>query len=565
MTPITKSMAEAQPSVLDHFPYPSYRPYQKETILKIADAFEHGKRFAVLEVPTGGGKSGIAITLAKHFGRSHIVTAQKALQSQYMNDFGDMLVDLKGRNAYECWLLNKDKKPGKEKAYCDKGLCKQMGESKLPDCFDEEMQDAPDIGLDWILCPYFRRLRETQLAGHTLFNFSSFLFQANYAKQFGKRKLLIVDEAHNVESQIMSFVEISLSDRDFRDDGIRFPSHETPEEYKRYFDGIGLSDRIKKKITQAKHSNDTDAVEKWNNVQKRLDAFVKEMEPACAGTCLRRDRDRQAADRRTKFVAAWKDHRTRYQTYRTVSLKPLYVKDYAPELLFAYGTKVLLMSATILDHRVFCENLGIDLDEVEFVRAPSTFPFENRPIRLRYAGSMSFRNRQETLPLLVRKIEKALDLHAEDRGIIHTHAFSIAHYIRDNIAEPYRKRLLFQEDFANKEALLAMHAKRNGGVIVAPAMHEGIDLKDDLSRFQIICKVPYPNANADKQLKLRMQENWHYYLWLTALKLVQGYGRSIRSETDYAQTYILDSDFDKFLKMARKMLPAWFLAAILWQ
>jgi Rad3-related DNA helicase len=29
----------------------------------------------------------------------------------------------------------------------------------------------------------------------------------------------------------------------------------------------------------------------------------------------------------------------------------------------------------------------------------------------------------------------------------------------------------------------------------SPSMTEGIDLKDDLSRFQIICKVPYPQRN----------------------------------------------------------------------
>jgi len=176
----------------------------------------------------------------------------------------------------------------------------------------------------------------------------------------------------------------------------------------------------------------------------------------------------------------------------------------------------LLMSATILDHRVFCENLGIDLDDVEFIRAPSTFPFENRPIRLRYAGSMSYRNRRDTLPRLVEKIEKGLDLHTKDRGIIHTHAFSIAHFIRDNVSPRLRERLLFQEDFHNKDAMLEAHARREASVIVAPAMHEGLDLKDDLSRFQMICKVPYPNANADKQLKMRTQANWHYYLWLTA-------------------------------------------------
>jgi len=544
MTTATETMP--QDAILRHFPYPSYRPYQQETLLKIATAFDQGTRFVILEVPTGGGKSGIAWTVANHVGESYFVTAQKILQDQYMRDFGHTLVDLKGRNAYECWLLNKDKKPHEPRSYCDKGLCKQIGQSKLPDCFDEDAKRESEADLDWIQCPYFRRLAEAQAAAHTLFNFSSFLCQANYAQQFGKRKLLIVDEAHNVEGQVMGFVEIALSDRDFRDQGIKFPAYETPEEYRRYFDDIGLAEKVKAKIAEAKKAGDADEAEKWQGLQKRLESFVEEMD-------------------RTEFVAEWADHKSRFQTWRTVSLKPLYVRDYAPSLLFAYGEKVLLMSATILDHRVFCEDLGIDLDEVEFIRAPSTFPFENRPIRLRYAGSMSYRNRRDTLPRLVEKIEKGLDLHEKDRGIIHTHAFSITHFIRDHISARHRGRLLLQEDFHSKDALLDAHAQREASVIVAPAMHEGLDLKDELSRFQMICKVPYPDATSNKQLKMRTQANWHYYLWLTALKLVQCYGRSVRSETDYAQTYILDSDFDKFVKMARKMLPPWFLAAILWQ
>ena len=542
----TATEPAAQDQVLRHFPYPSYRPYQQETLRKIATAFDQGMRFVILEVPTGGGKSGIAWTVANHFGESCFVTAQRVLQDQYMRDFGHALVDLKGRNAYECWLLNKGKKPGEPPAFCDKGLCKQIGMSKLPDCFDEESKGGPEAGLDWILCPYFRRLAEAQAADHALFNFSSFLFQANYAKQFGKRRLLVVDEAHNAESQIMAFVEVSLSDRDFRDEGVRFPALETPEEYREYFERIGLAVRVKAKAAAAKRAGDPVEAEKWNGLLKRLESFVEEMEA-------------------TEFVAEWADRRTRFETWRTVSLKPLYASGYAPRLLFAYGEKVLLMSATILDHRVFCENLGIPLEDAEFVRAPSSFPFGNRPIRLRYAGSMSYRNRAQTLPRLVGKIEKGLDLHEKDRGIVHAHSFAVSHYIRDHVSRRHRKRLLFQEGFPSKDALLEEHARREASVIVAPAMHEGIDLRDGLSRFQMVCKVPYPDATSNKQLKMRTQANWHYYLWLTALKLVQCYGRSVRSETDWAQTYILDSDFEKFVKMARKMLPAWFLAAILWQ
>ena len=94
-------------------------------------------------------------------------------------------------------------------------------------------------------------------------------------------------------------------------------------------------------------------------------------------------------------------------------------------------------------------------------------------------------------------------------------------------------------------------------------MHEGIDLIGDLSRFQIICKVPYPNCFDDEQLARRVEIDRPYYTWLTALKLVQSYGRSVRSPTDTADTYILDESIYKFMDDARKMLPGWFKEAVI--
>jgi hypothetical protein len=87
----------------------------------------------------------------------------------------------------------------------------------------------------------------------------------------------------------------------------------------------------------------------------------------------------------------------------------------------------------------------------------------------------------------------------------------------------------------------------------------GLDLKDDLSRFQIITKVPYPNKGdiwTDKKRKI--DEDWY---WQTALKLIQGYGKSIRSKEDWARTYVLDSAFGYFVKN-KIILPDCFTQAI---
>ncbi len=49
-------------------------------------------------------------------------------------------------------------------------------------------------------------------------------------------------------------------------------------------------------------------------------------------------------------------------------------------------------------------------------------------------------------------------------------------------------------------------------------------------------------------------EKW--YIWQIALRLVQACGRSIRSKHDWAITYVLDSNFDGFVR-GGKSLVGW--------
>jgi ATP-dependent DNA helicase DinG len=92
-------------------------------------------------------------------------------------------------------------------------------------------------------------------------------------------------------------------------------------------------------------------------------------------------------------------------------------------------------------------------------------------------------------------------------------------------------------------------------------LHTGIDLKEDLSRFQIITKVPYPNKS-DRWINAKREKDAEWYYWQTGLKLIQAYGRSIRSKDDWARTYILDSAFPYFLRRNSSILPDWFIRAI---
>jgi Rad3-related DNA helicase len=93
-------------------------------------------------------------------------------------------------------------------------------------------------------------------------------------------------------------------------------------------------------------------------------------------------------------------------------------------------------------------------------------------------------------------------------------------------------------------------------------MTEGVDLKDDSSRFQIICKVPFPYLG-DKLIKKRMNKFPGWYNLQTAKTIVQSAGRSVRNDRDHASTYILDLDFERFISRNRHLFPTDFINCLI--
>lgn len=92
-------------------------------------------------------------------------------------------------------------------------------------------------------------------------------------------------------------------------------------------------------------------------------------------------------------------------------------------------------------------------------------------------------------------------------------------------------------------------------------MAEGVDLRDDISRFQILCKVPYPYLG-DKLIRKRMNKWKWWYALQTAKLIVQSVGRSIRSKDDFAVTYMLDGDWERFYARNQDSFPDDFRRAL---
>ncbi len=549
--------------LIELFP-PGYtpRPQQKIALEKIAAAYASGKRVVVLEMPTGGGKSLVCKAVANaavERGGTHFLTSQKVLQDQYERDFPSPDIEvLKGRSNYPC---SHESGQGND---CSDAPCTRQRKGILGECVDAKfttldaeaspLRLAVSLALkpEEHLCPYWKQLQKCHDHKITLFNFSSFLFQQRIGR-FPKRHLMILDEAHGTESQLLQFVSLELTEWALSIVNVsitrNIASKEQFAEWLRETDLLRKIDIIIKDSADGTCEEDLDQVqlEAVKELQGKLQVFLEYLE-------------------KTEWMLEVVEYEKRGEPTKKIVARPLFARHFAQGLLFRHAERVLCMSATILDVNVWADNLGIPKDEVELIQAPCDFPVVNRPINLDYAGNMGFKyfSRQQnpqspTRPKFAAKVAHLLGRHRGERGIIHTHSFEISRVLFEDVGDP---RFLFQSDFASKDEMLEEHARRKDSVIVAPAMHEGLDLKDDLARFQIICKVPWPSL-ADKVMKERAARDDRYYSWLTALKLVQSYGRSVRSKDDWATTYIVDQGFDGFLQRSGKMLPQWFTEAIL--
>jgi ATP-dependent DNA helicase DinG len=223
-----------------------------------------------------------------------------------------------------------------------------------------------------------------------------------------------------------------------------------------------------------------------------------------------------------------------------------------------------MISATILDKEAFCKSLGLVPEEVKFIQIPSDFPLQNRhihPMNIEYLNSKSLQQ-QDVQIKIARAIDNLMTLHRNHKGIIHTTSYKQVDFIVENISPINRQRLFKTDPNIPREEVIAEHLNSTEPtVLISPSLYLGLDLKDDLSRFQIITKVPYPDLG-DRWISNKKDMNGQWYTWQTALRLVQGYGRSIRSKEDWAKTYVLDTAFGYFVRKNRNMLPDWFVQAI---
>jgi ATP-dependent DNA helicase DinG len=529
----------------EHFPAGATpRPEQARLLDALDEAFAEAEqdpmaaRVFVVEAPPGVGKSHVAMALARWSGDAYLLTSQKLLQDQYEREFGGDIQLVKGRDNYICERYPDGRVPTSQ------GMCRRP---RGPLC----------------QCPY-ARAKAAAMAG-PIFCTNTWYFATLrhwHTEQLRRRRLLVIDEAHNLESQLVNVYTVRFNALEMKEwFGAPLPHLATVDDYRDLL--TGHTERLEEDLEQTVR-----ALEAIRAPDVEPEIFLQ-MPPTREEVVLldRRDGLEGALARLRFFVDGVEDEWVvRYppEPASTFELVPLAVTAQARVLLGECAEFVVLSSAYLGPATALAESFGLDDAAVRTFTAPSPFPLEQRPIVYRPVAALSRARQAEQEPALFAEIAAILAAHAHDKGVLHVTSYAVARRLVTDLARRApgeARRLIFVESSEAKGRALQHHrASPLPTVLVSPSLREGVDLPDDFLRFQIVTKMPYGDLG-DPWTAARRARDPRWYAIETAKALVQTYGRSCRHRDDFGTTYVLDAQFARFLQSYRPLLPEWFLDA----
>lgn len=542
------------------------RQAQKRVIGEIDSAIQSGYRHILLCMPTGVGKSHIAVTVAKYLGSSFIVTAQKILQNQYTRDFG-FIYPMKGKQNFPCLALYDPGMVTYEQASknpllsCSYGRC--TWEVTLPDggkrfeickhkssvgrfsVLNKGTEREEVIGPKNKKCYYYDQKFKALAATHALFNYSSYFQTRLFSRgieEYLDRECLVADEAHEIEDQIIGYIGFEILPAHMQDADLRFEDFaaETVDGALDVLYALGDSyTRIIQKMDEEDPENDKS--QKFRRRRERIDVSARE---------IRNDPD--------NFVV--QQHKDYAGRIVRISISPIEIGKYAAR--FFDRERQLFMSATI-HKETFCRTMDLPESACAFIEvAKSPFPTQHRRITFHNMRRLNYRSAPDDYDAVYRKVGEILTQHRNEKGLILTTTKKQCKEIRDAVGG--RVTIAHEGVEGKREAILEEHARTGRpNVLASPSFWYGVDLKDDLSRFQIVIKAPYPSM-ADKRTKVKAERDRLWYRYAALVKLLQGFGRSVRSEDDYCDTYVLDEAAWLLLSEMKRFVPLAYHDSLGW-
>lgn len=500
------------------------RPHQQDAIEWAA---EQSAPYLFINAPTGSGKTLINTTVGLMSEQPWTYAVHTLrLQQQVASQFVDIPV-FTGRANHACELM-----AGTTAA---DAMCAMPG-YQYGECSHDPSGPS--------MCAYYEQSTRAMSSTARVVNYSLLLsypplvVRPRNPQQVGTR-VLLCDEAHNVEEAVCSAVTLTLSERTLRRIGVTMPRCRTIMDWAGWARKLIEDDRLK-----------------WRG---QPDAGFKNL-----------DRTVRTLSTITDAVSGeWLVQRLQYGYV----FQPIWGAPYVMEKLLghkepppgatlldysSYSTgvrKAVFTSATLMGAEYIARLLGFPDGSWAYLDMPSTFPTANRPINYAPVDAMNaakVNDPQGRAPMQAA-IDNLIEYYVRGQnpwGIIH----AVSNKYRDFILTESRWRGIMTSNVDEHEAKCSAN---EASVLVSSNLSEGWDGKDAFCRFVLMPKIPFPDLG-DIRTRLRKEEDPRSYDHRALVAVVQGAGRGVRHREDYADTWILDGAWRQLHARRGEWLPQSF-------
>lgn len=578
----------------DYFPT-GFTPksYQQDILDDLSENLK-SYNHAIIPAPTGIGKSLIAMSISEAYGPSYITTNTIALQKQYKKTFDDVFV-MTGTNNHECIKTTGDYSTKgqlitledlrERKETCASGKCYTINKFGVEEwCshrYGKSYNETTHETDSCKLCYYYHAKDTMKKYKIVVINTSLYFSYKTYDKNFRERSTTIYDEAHLLEDKIRSFIGLSINKTMLKYAEIKIENFNVGDKtnHKRSIENnniTGVLDLLKslKESFYYKIEEYKEWIKSYKTNTELSSFFGDNKTP----THLEYIHQHYAKfenyyNKITRVYDVLKEnpsnfiHKQNDKNYleKGLELIPIDVSPYTKK--FLNQEHMIFMSAT-MDPIMHCKTLGLDYEKFYIpTEIKSPFLSRNRQVKFENITELRYKSTDYEKQSMVDKIIEILNhpKHQNQRGLILTSSIGYCNFILDNLPPSLRDRIItyHAKNNAGKktpEEVLEIHNNKENSVLLSSSAWNGLDLNDEKSRFQIIHKYPLMPF-LDRFVNFRVTKTLggdEWYNYDAIIKFLQGIGRSIRNENDYAVTYVLDTTIQQRLKQYRHIVPTSF-------
>lgn len=484
-----------------------WRANQQEAIRLLLSS---QKRVKALSAPTGFGKTAVYVAHALISKTpTCFVTESRGLQDQLMADYESVgMVDIRGRRNYPCDM--------RADYTCEEGYATR----------------CPYKGT--VGCPSSQAEMRAAASSLVVTNYDKWTSARKYGQGMDHFQQVVFDEGHQAPEALARAMQVVLHRREIEDIlGLDFPSHSQAEEFVNWKPWAAEARGIAE--------------------QDMLIARQKMLEYNAKPTWVRTYTHlRSLAKRLATLSTANPAHWVVDEVADGYQFDPVRPGRYAEGALLLGIPSILVVSATLRPKTMFM--LGIPKVGMDFMEFPSEFDPKRCPIY--WVPTMRVDARATDLSMLWVRLDQVAARRTDRKGIVHTISYSR----RDEILRRSRfanMMLVNEKGEAATGMVEEFKGSAPGTILVSPSVGAGYDFPMSDCEWQFLCKIPFPDGRT-KIMKARQEDDKEYGPYQAMNKMVQIFGRGMRSKEDQCENVIVDDHLEWFLPRYSHLAPKWF-------